>query len=119
MKTPFLFLTLLAVILPGCSLFNPGVKVPKTDLHVETDAWQVRLRSEKDTQLEGLAVNISPDGAVAVALPKFTATNSPIVIRETGKAQAVTIDAQGRVLDAAGKHIGQVVDGAVKLFALP
>lgn len=104
-------------MVPGCSLFNPGVKVPKTDLHVETESWQVRLRSEKDTQLEGLAVNISPDGAVAVALPKFTATNSPIVIRETGNAQAVTIDAQGRVLDAAGKHIGQVVEGAIKLFA--
>lgn len=103
----------LCLLLTGCA---GTVRVPKTDLHVETKAWQVRLRSEKDTQLEGLAVAIQTNGTVTVALPRFTATNSPTVIRETGKAQALTIDAQGRLLDAAGNVVGKIVEGVAVIY---
>lgn len=112
---PLLLLFTIAPLL----LFNAcagRVSVPKTDLSVVTKSWQMRLRSEKDTRLDSVKVDILTNGTVNVSIANFTATNSPVVIRETGKAQALTIDAQGRLLDAAGNVVGKIVEGVAVLY---
>ena len=120
MKTVILtLLTVLGLLFTtGCEALNPGVKVPKTDLRVDTKAWNLRLKSSKDTNLDKLNIALATNGSVNVTLDKFVATNSPTVITETGKAQTMTIDAQGRVVDATGKVVGEVVNGALKLYGL-
>lgn len=119
MKNCLLPLLLVASLSTGCAFLNPGVKVPKTDLKVSTDSWDFRLKSEKDTDLNKLQITIQTNGSVVVSLDGFKATNSPIVIKETGTAQSATIDAQGRVVDASGKIIGEIVDGVLSLYGKP
>lgn len=113
MKHHLAALILPPLLLTGCA---GAVRVPKTALEVATKSWRVNLRSEKDSALSGLTIGIQTNGVVTVDLKSFTATNSPAVIRETGKAQALTIDAQGRVLDAAGRIVGHVANGVMTLY---
>ncbi len=100
----------------GCASMNPGVKAPRTELDFTTPGWDLSLNSSKDTALDGLNVEVAPDGALRVVLENFTATNSPAVIRETGKAQKLTIDALGNVVDKTGNVVGKVVEGVVTLY---
>jgi hypothetical protein len=113
-------LLLLAVITAILLLLASGctgsVNVPKTHLAIKAPKWQMDLKSEKDTRLDSVKVDILTNGTVNVSIANFTATNSPVVIRETGKAQALTIDAQGRLVDAAGNVVGKIVEGVAVLY---
>lgn len=102
-----------AMLFTGCA---GKAYVPETKLGVITDGWRVELASPKDTTIDGLAITKDDGGNVVVNLQRMSATNSPSVITETGKAQALTIAANGDLINAVGNVVGKVVDGVVTIY---
>jgi hypothetical protein len=101
----------LALTMTGCM----SLSVPKTVISGNIAGQPFSITSPKDSELAGLAITVTTNGAVSIRIETLKATMNPAIISMTGDAQAKIISAVASgVAGALGTAGGAAAGSAIK-----